>query len=370
MKILYINNYGDGTGWAYQGQDFILALDKAGVDVVPRRIILNKQSYIPQRILDLEQKSAVGCDIVIQHVLPHMMDYMGHLKNIGLFQSETSNFAKTMWPSKLNSMDEIWVTCQQQAIAAVNSGVTKKIRIIPQPCDTSKYSKSYKPLEIPGTKDKFKFYFIGETNRRKGIEHLLKAFHLEFHPDEPVELVMKINSPGLSERDSIAHMNHYCNEIKNGLKLWPSLDFYKKEIVIAEYLSPENIMRLHNDCDCFVMPSYGEAWCIPAFDAMAMGKTPIVTKNTGMEEYIKDSTGWIINSNKEPVFGMMDTFNDLYTGREDWYRADVIDLCHLMRAAFECTTTRGEKSKNGIDAAYKYSYEKIGQQMKEILSNI
>jgi glycosyltransferase involved in cell wall biosynthesis len=296
-----------------------------------------------------------------------MMDYMGHLRNIGLFQSETSNFAKTMWPTKLNSMDEVWVTCKQQREAAIKSGVTKKIKIIPQPCDTSKYSKSYKPLGIPGTENKFLFYFIGETNRRKGIEHLLKAFHLEFNPDEQVELVMKINSPGMSEKESILHMNHYCNEIKNGLKLWPSLDNYKREIVIAEYLSPENIMRLHNSCDCFVMPSYGEAWCIPAFDAMCMGKTPIITDDTGMKEYIGDDNGYVVKSYKEPVFGMMDTFNDLYTGREEWCRIDVLDLRKKMREAYQNHQERRVKSKNGIDSAYSYSYEKLGQQMKEIL---
>ena len=37
------------------------------------------------------------------------------------------------------------------------------------------------------------------------------------------------------------------------------------------YISEEDIYSIHSSCDCFVMPSYGEAWCIPAFDAMGFG---------------------------------------------------------------------------------------------------
>ena len=38
MKVLYIGNYRDGTGWANACINNILALDSVGVDVVPRAI--------------------------------------------------------------------------------------------------------------------------------------------------------------------------------------------------------------------------------------------------------------------------------------------------------------------------------------------
>ena len=38
MKVLYISNYKDGTGWSNAAINNILALDSAGVEIVPRAV--------------------------------------------------------------------------------------------------------------------------------------------------------------------------------------------------------------------------------------------------------------------------------------------------------------------------------------------
>jgi hypothetical protein len=78
MKVLYIGVYRDMTGWGQAARDYILSLDAVGIDVVPRAIKLdNSKPEIPDRIKELEQKNSAGCDIVIQHLLPDMMQYHG-----------------------------------------------------------------------------------------------------------------------------------------------------------------------------------------------------------------------------------------------------------------------------------------------------
>ncbi|SVE59243.1 uncharacterized protein METZ01_LOCUS512097, partial [marine metagenome] len=58
MKVLYIGNWRDGTGWGNAAQSYILSLDAADVDVVPRHIKLNeRECEVPDRILKLEKKS-------------------------------------------------------------------------------------------------------------------------------------------------------------------------------------------------------------------------------------------------------------------------------------------------------------------------
>ena len=111
MKILYVGCYRDGTGWANAAQGYILALDKAGVEVVPRFVKLNSGfNQIPSRIEELESNSDKDCDIVIQHVLPHHMDFNGNFdKNIALYVTETSHCKNTSWPDRINLMDEAWV---------------------------------------------------------------------------------------------------------------------------------------------------------------------------------------------------------------------------------------------------------------------
>ena len=104
MKVLYIGCYRDGTGWAQAATDYILSMDSAGIDVVPRPLKLNANDPpLPNRILELEKKDSLGSDICIQHVLPHMMDYNTRFKkNIGLYASETSNFSGSNWARKIN----------------------------------------------------------------------------------------------------------------------------------------------------------------------------------------------------------------------------------------------------------------------------
>ena len=35
---------------------------------------------------------------------------------------------------------------------------------------------------------------------------------------------------------------------------------HKQEIVVSQRLSETDMIGLHNACDCFVMPSYGESF--------------------------------------------------------------------------------------------------------------
>ena len=97
MKVLYVGCYRDGTGWGQAAIDYILSMDAAGIDVIPRPIKLNQRRYIPpKRILELEKKSTSGADVCIQHTLPQYMEYTNKLKkNIALYATETSDFKQS-----------------------------------------------------------------------------------------------------------------------------------------------------------------------------------------------------------------------------------------------------------------------------------
>ena len=105
MKVLYIGHYREGTGWANAAIDYILSMHKAGIDVVCRPVKLNNSNpEIPKEIEELEKKSLKGCNICIQHVLPHMLDYNGNFeKNIAIYATGTSHFQKKSWAEKNNT---------------------------------------------------------------------------------------------------------------------------------------------------------------------------------------------------------------------------------------------------------------------------
>lgn len=373
MKVLFCGVYRDGTGWGQAAIDYILSLDAAGVDVVPRPIKLNAHQHEPPaRILELEQRPSQGCNTVIQHILPHLMDYNGRLHNIGLYATETSSFRDCAWAERINNLDEAWVINEQMAQSSQDSGVTVPIAVIPHATDVARFQRSYKPLEALRThheQGSFIFYTVGEMVRRKNLAALVKAFHLEFRPHEPVELVIKTSISGKSAEEARGDVEKFCRGMKDGLKLYRTAEEYKAETILTERYTDEAISRLHNSCDCFVQPSYGEAWSIPAFDAMGFGKTPILTNWGGSRGYMTEETGWLVPYRLEPVFGVTESFADLYTGNEYWASVDIGALRFAMRQAFEDRDVRKKKSAAGIKRAFDFSHEKVGQLMKEVLDN-
>lgn len=373
MKVLYLGYYRDGTGWAKAAQNYILALDSVGIDVVPRYVKLNSiDAEVDEKIVELESHTDKNCDVVIQHLLPHHMDFNGNFdKNIALYVTETDSCKNTFWPERINLMDEAWVPNKFMAEhTCLNSKINIPHKVVPHAFDMSKYERGYDKLSVPETEGKFCFYYIGDFSRRKNIGCLLKAFHLEFEPNEKVSIVLKCNCPGLRPDELEEKMTSLCSEVKKGLKLYGGkTEMYHKEIFVCDYMSEENIMNMHNSFDCFVSASFGEAWGIPIFDAMAMGKTPICTDSHGPSFFL-DGGGYLIESYQENCFGVTDTFEELYVGNENWSVPKVSGLRKCMREAFENEEGRKAKASAGINNAYKYSLQSVGAKMKDILLGV
>jgi glycosyltransferase involved in cell wall biosynthesis len=368
LKVLLTGVYRDGTGWAHACIDYILALDSVGVNVVPRPIKLNELNLpIPARIRELEQQSSQGCDVIIQHILPHMMEYCGGFKkNVALFELETTSINHMMWPEHINLMDVAWLTSSHAKDTCKQSGVKIPTELVLHTTDVERYNKFYQPIEIPGTSGDFIFYTIAEFNTRKNLASLLRAFHTEFDPTEPVSLVIKSTKNGLSVQETINHLQNYCNQIKQGLNLYPKTDYYKSEVFVPNIVEDENVYRLHNSCDCFVLPSCGEAWCIPAFDAMAFGKTPIVTNWSGFTDYMTEDTGWLVDCYMQQAFGGNDS---MYTGYESWAVVEIDYLRRCMREAYEDRQLREQKALAGKERAQEFSYNKIGNKLRKVLES-
>ena len=235
MKVLYINNYKDGTGWSSAGINNILALDSAGVEVVPRAITFVEEHHdYPERIKELQSASADGCTVCVQHTLPHLYSYDYRYKNIGYLPVESSHFRDTGWQYYVNLMDELWVPTLSAKKACIESGVKKPIKIAPHSLDISKY-KENEGNKIQELQSTFNFVFVGEFIERKNIQALMRAFHIEFALHEPVNLFIK------TSRASLPDVQQYAQNIKNGLKL---RNKYKEEIVVVGRLEQQDYISV------------------------------------------------------------------------------------------------------------------------------
>lgn len=355
-KILYLGPILDGTGYSHAGIEYLRAMLAVGLDVVAKPIKLNNaKGELPVNVRALLNKSAKGCNICIQHCLPSMFSYDGHFeKNIGLFAWETSGFGRSNWAHYCNLMDEIWVISKTMKQTCQEEGVDVPIKVIPHALDLEKYNQSYEGIQRD--KESFYFYTIGEFNRRKNYVALLKAFLTEFDPDENVELVIKTNK----------NIDDVVDRVCSGLKLYKDNSYYKKPIVISNSMSEAQIMGLHYNLDCFVSTSYGEAFCLPAFDALGFGKPIIVPCHTAFYDFIPSTVAHFVSCFSDPVFGCLESNPELYSAKEEWEQIDIFHLCNKMRQVYKFKPDRSLESYNLVE---NFSHNSVGNIIKQALTN-
>ncbi len=363
MKVLYLGHYKEGTGWSDAAINNILALNKQDVDLVTRNVRLTKEVPVPQEILELEKKDLQNIDVCIQHVLPHhLVGTTKFKKNIAYFVNETNTIKyASNWLQLLQMMDEVWVPCERSKTNLHNDGI-ENVQVVPHTFDMSDYKIDNTMKASNLVDENFKFYYIGEHNDRKNLENIIRCFHVAFSPSEPVDLVLKVNAGAYQDVDSL------CTHVKKQLRLYNNMNTYKKENIIPKYLSRQEILNFHNVCDCYLSTSHGEAWNIPAFEAMAFGNTPICSAYGGPEDFIdKDdkNTGTLIRGAKKIANHQNPAFGFLATGREMWFEPDDEHTIETMRYYFE---NRNKKDvKPAVEQAEKFSYENIGKLMQEFL---
>lgn len=372
MRILYIGHYKEGGGWSRTAIDHILALDKSGFDVVCKNVKLTDTNpTIPRRILELEEKDATGCDICIQHVLPHhLVGSDKFKKNIAYVELETLSIKNTTWFNYLQLVDEIWVPNKDIQDGLLDDEIGIPVHVVHHTHNIDIYTRPYEKISLDPIKDDFKFYFIGDLNDRKNIESLVRCFHSEFQPHEPVSLILKVGKFGKSPQETHALTDQVIMRAKQSLRMYPDLSHFKKDVVISDKIPEEKIYALHQLCDCFISPSHGEAWSIPSFDAMAFGNTPICSNFGGPKEFINplnNKTGILVDGTYSICNSQDSAFPNLFTGREYWFTPSEKLICEYMRHYYENHNKPANKQA-GIARARQFTYESFGKRVADLLN--
>lgn len=360
VKVLYIGNYKDGTGWGNAGLNKIACMSKAEIDIVTRAITFNG-SYTTEdeHIRLLDDKSTDGVTHCIQHVFPEMYYYDGRYKNIGVVELETKQIGYSMWPKYMNMMDEIWVANQESLITCYSSGVIKPVKIVPHCIERPNFKKNVLANEL---KIGFNFGFVGEFNSRKNIETLIKAFHLEFHPSEPVNLFLKLNGPTESMDQNFRLFNEMEENIRKELNIRES---YKRIVVSFDKLPKTDLLSILSQLQCFICTSHGESCCIPAMESHALGIPAIWTAGLGIDDY---GVGTKVSSTVSPCTYSDFFLRNIYSGRDDWFNIDIHELCSAMRYHYEMPDDKRLKmSEECLKAIEPYYIENMAPRMKELL---
>jgi glycosyltransferase involved in cell wall biosynthesis len=372
-SVLYIAPFKDFSGYAEASRNYLVALHKAGLKLTARSLSYDGGQYtFTPEIAQLFKKPLRDIDIVIQQTTPNETERKDGLFNVNYFAWETDRVPGP-WVENLNKMDLVLVPCRENMLAARKSGVIVPIEQVPHTFDVSKYKEKVPSFYLEGKDEFFKMLSICQVAKKKGLDALLKAYFTEFTSADKTILMVKVY---FGPRDGDAERERMLNQITK-LKEMLRLKDYPRVILIHQIMSEEDIKRLHATSDCYVLPSRGEGWSIPHFDAMGYGKPPIAVGWGGPTEFITKDAGWLTKYMMGPVHDMPHPHDFMYTGADNWAEPDILDVRAAMRQAYRewqtnkiCPDDNSPWNKRIAAAkarAADFSHEIVGPQMKDII---
>jgi glycosyltransferase involved in cell wall biosynthesis len=134
--------------------------------------------------------------------------------------------------------------------------------------------------------------FLALGDPRKNPGDLLSAFVLAFQDQPEVTLVLKLAT----------NRRRAFNEISVLRKQYTTLGLTHacRIVVIADFLSDQQIADLMACTTFYVNTSHAEGACLPLQQALGAGRPAIAPAHTAMSDYIDDSVGFVIGSDVEP----------------------------------------------------------------------
>lgn len=249
------------------------------------------------------------------------------IKNSGIYKIGHCEFEATeapeIWPRYCNMMDEVWVPTEWDRRKFVKAGVNVPIYVIHQGIDPDYFHPGFAPM-VTDAKESFKFLVNAAWYPRKNLHNLIVAFQSEFKKGEDVCLIVKTLNLGLNKGID--------NEVKEIPSLEGSANVYVKEEDIPEY----KLASLYTMADCFVLPTRGEGWGLPLFEALACG-LPIITTGYGAPfEMLR-----ALDNEPYPGVHFVDyrevysTDPYVYMEGKKWAEPNMIQFAQKMRYVFE-----------------------------------
>lgn len=380
-NILYVGPYKQNDGWGYAARDYLrsigYACNKLGYNLKASPIFLsgNIDHNISEELKAYEKAKITGpFDTVIQKALPQAICPISTSKNIGLCVFEQRNLGHSSYIKQVFSkLDGVLVPSKIEKEELIKAGINATYNIS-QPIDCEEIDSTILSLETDKVdilklnskyKNHTKFYFIGSFTSRKNIVNLIVSFSNEFRDNDKAILIIKTDQMSKQQREMI---------IKN-IKDILSSSKYNKElrdnvILITDRMDRRQLLALHNNCDVFVCPSKGEAFCRPLAEAIRIGKYPIAVEGTGSCEVIDTGVGGsIIPSHLEYVEPNPSNVSlDHECELEQWCEPSMVDIRQALRQTHSYLSNLSQSERHDLSTnlknyASKFSIQSIGENI-------
>jgi glycosyltransferase involved in cell wall biosynthesis len=333
MKIRFVGPLLNSTGYSEFGRYFIRAFHEHDIPFCTESVAVDYSRPdlgTMEAVIRNSAKDTVGYDINIINMTPEIAIrfFKEGMPNIIFTMFETDRIPDE-WVKHCNTAAAIFVPCTWNKEVFEKSGVNVPIYVVSPGIfekDFTNRSIRYK-IDFP-TDVKFSFYSIFQWTERKNPTGLLQAYFSEFAGQEDVVLVLKTYGSSFEPAEQ-KRLRDSITAIKRSL----NLPHFPKILFIPNVLSSQQIVDLHKQCNCFVLPHRAEGFGMPHMEAMAWAKPVITTGFSGNMDFMDKDTAYLLDYYMTPVCNM--PWIRWYEGNMSWAQPDIGQLKSFMRYAYE-----------------------------------
>lgn len=349
MKVRYYGCVGQASGYGQAANELCMAMLSAGIELEVETTgdRLDPPYYPLIPTLRNKGECSPNPDVVIVHTLPLHLAAPLHSERIRWTCPNAVTVAYTTWeavtppPTEisyvLNQFHHVWApssVCGNAMWPSLKFGAA----VVPHPYDEDAPIPPRDPMPNHWGNRPYRFYYVGAWNARKNPQDVIRAYLRAFTKGEDVELYMAVGGakPGSASIEMVTAMGLMPEDLPPVHATYHRLDAAQLE-------------ALRTSCDCFVSASRGEAWNLPAFEAMLAGNHVIVPAGQGSNEFLLGTSADLCPSTQVPAVGGEVQVGSVgpdgvasarYVGahgvnvKADWHQPDIAELARLMRRAW------------------------------------
>ena len=219
--------------------------------------------------------------------------------------------------------------------------------------------ENIKPFKLKSKKNTV-FLHISSAFPRKGVDALLKGYYEAFDGDDDVCLLLKtFPNPHNKVEEILESLScQYANP--------PEVEWINRD------LPEEQLYALYKAADCYVSVARGEGFGLPVAEAMLAKIPVIVSANSGMKDFCKDETAFLVSNHLELAETHLS--NNIGSSRKSyWYEPEIPSLVKTMQDFVHCTDQNRIKQK--VENAYnliskEYTWQAVASRWESFVKEV